>query len=100
MKTDTPTVEELAERKYKYGFVSDIESETVPPGLDEGTVRFISAKKKRTGMAARMAARGLSTLAKNDRTELGVREVYADRLSSDQLLVGTERSEGRTQESR
>ena len=45
MKTDTPTVEELAQREYKYGFVSDIESETVPPGLSEDIVRFISAKK-------------------------------------------------------
>ena len=30
---------------YKYGFVTDIEAESAPPGLDEGTVRFISAKK-------------------------------------------------------
>src|ERR1700729_3360 len=30
---------------YKYGFVTDIESEWAPPGLDEDTVRFISAKK-------------------------------------------------------
>jgi len=35
----------LAEQKYKYGFVTDIESETAPKGLSEGTVRFISAKK-------------------------------------------------------
>jgi len=31
---------------YKYGFVSDIESETAPPGLNEDTIRFISAKKR------------------------------------------------------
>jgi len=31
--------------KYKYGFVTDIEMETAPKGLDETTVRFISAKK-------------------------------------------------------
>ena len=31
--------------KYKYGFVSDIESDVAPKGLDESTVRFISAKK-------------------------------------------------------
>ncbi|MBS1183610.1 MAG: sufB [Proteobacteria bacterium] len=31
--------------KYKYGFVSDIESDLAPKGLDESTVRFISAKK-------------------------------------------------------
>lgn len=37
--------EDLASQKYKYGFVTDIESETAPKGLSEGTVRFISAKK-------------------------------------------------------
>src|SRR5271156_2792465 len=35
----------MAEQKYKYGFVTDIESETAPKGLSEDTVRFISAKK-------------------------------------------------------
>src|SRR4051794_41774274 len=30
---------------YKYGFVTDIEADTAPPGLSEDTVRFISAKK-------------------------------------------------------
>ena len=37
-------VAELGE-KYKYGFVTDIEADTAPPGLNEDTVRFISAKK-------------------------------------------------------
>ena len=31
--------------QYKYGFVTDIESEKAPKGLSEDTVRFISAKK-------------------------------------------------------
>jgi Fe-S cluster assembly protein SufB len=39
------SVEILADREYKYGFVSDIESESVPPGLGEEIVRTISAKK-------------------------------------------------------
>src|SRR5690349_15134173 len=39
------SVEILADREYKYGFVSDIESDSVPPGLDEEIVRTISAKK-------------------------------------------------------
>ncbi|TVR84656.1 MAG: Fe-S cluster assembly protein SufB [Rhodospirillales bacterium] len=34
---------------YKYGFVTDIESETAPKGLNEGTIRFISAKKNEPG---------------------------------------------------
>jgi Fe-S cluster assembly protein SufB len=39
------SVEELANREYKWGFVTDIESEVVPPGLDEDVIRLISAKK-------------------------------------------------------
>jgi Fe-S cluster assembly protein SufB len=39
------TVREVTDQKYKYGFVTDIESDSAPPGLDESTVRFISAKK-------------------------------------------------------
>jgi Fe-S cluster assembly protein SufB len=35
----------LADQKYKYGFVTDIESETAPKGLNEDIIRFISAKK-------------------------------------------------------
>ena len=45
MKPATNTVEELARREYKYGFVTDIEADTVPPGLSEEIIRFISAKK-------------------------------------------------------
>ncbi len=39
------TVRAVTDRQYKYGFFTDIESETAPIGLDESTVRFISAKK-------------------------------------------------------
>jgi Fe-S cluster assembly protein SufB len=45
VKTETQSVEQLANREYKYGFVSDIESESVPPGLDESVIRLISQKK-------------------------------------------------------
>ena len=38
-------VASVAEQKYKYGFVTDIETETAPKGLSEDIVRFISAKK-------------------------------------------------------
>src|ERR1700732_1359931 len=39
------TVRSLSQEGYKYGFVTDIEADEAPPGLDEDTVRFISAKK-------------------------------------------------------
>jgi len=40
------TVRAFANEGYKYGFVTDIESDSAPPGLNEETVRFISAKKQ------------------------------------------------------
>jgi len=46
MATGQQDVEQLVARKYRHGFVTDIESDTVPPGLDESIIRFISQKKK------------------------------------------------------
>ena len=45
MPTETEELETLANREYKWGFVSDIEADSAPPGLSEETIRFISAKK-------------------------------------------------------
>ncbi|HSY75872.1 MAG TPA: Fe-S cluster assembly protein SufB [Bacteroidia bacterium] len=39
-------LEEITSSEYKYGFTSNIESDTIPPGLTEETIRFISAKKE------------------------------------------------------
>ncbi|ADB95434.1 Fe-S cluster assembly protein SufB [Candidatus Atelocyanobacterium thalassae] len=39
------TVKNLVNQPYKYGFVTDIESDTIPCGLNEEVVRLISAKK-------------------------------------------------------
>lgn len=38
-------IQELADYEYKYGFETNIESETVPPGLNEDIIRYISSKK-------------------------------------------------------
>src|SRR5207245_4745544 len=46
MTTATSTIQELANREYKYGFVTEVDTDTVPRGLNEETVRLISAKKK------------------------------------------------------
>jgi Fe-S cluster assembly protein SufB len=45
MTTATSTIEELANREYQHGFVTDIEAESLPRGLNENIVRTISAKK-------------------------------------------------------
>ncbi len=45
MSTSAKTIEAITEREYKYGFVTQIEADTVPPGLNEEVIRLISAKK-------------------------------------------------------
>ena len=45
MSNEAELLEEITSSEYKYGFVTDIEADEAPPGLDEDIVRFISAKK-------------------------------------------------------
>jgi Fe-S cluster assembly protein SufB len=45
MSTSTETIEQLATKEYKYGFVTEIESDTLPPGLNEDVIREISRRK-------------------------------------------------------
>ena len=45
MSETADQLESLIARGYQHGFVTDIESDTVPPGLDEDVVRLISTKK-------------------------------------------------------
>ena len=43
--TKTNTVEEIVSQPYKYGFITEIETEKIPKGLNEDVIRLISAKK-------------------------------------------------------
>jgi Fe-S cluster assembly protein SufB len=47
--TQKPTIEEIAGDKYKYGFVTDIESDTIPKGINADIIRLISEKKQEPG---------------------------------------------------
>jgi Fe-S cluster assembly protein SufB len=46
MTVPSNNIEELVNKEYKYGFVTDIEADAVPPGLNEDVIRLISAKKE------------------------------------------------------
>ena len=46
MDTPNAEVDALVRREYRHGFVTELESDTVPPGLDEDVVRLISRKKR------------------------------------------------------
>ena len=63
MATSTDTIQELANREYKYGFVTDIEADAAPRGLNEDIIRLISAKKNEPRFHAGVAAEGLPALA-------------------------------------
>jgi Fe-S cluster assembly protein SufB len=45
MSSNPSDIENLVNRRYAHGFVTDIESDSLPPGLDEDVVRALSAKK-------------------------------------------------------
>ena len=46
MSTATETIESLVKQEYKYGFYTDVETDSAPPGLSEDTIRLISRRKK------------------------------------------------------
>jgi Fe-S cluster assembly protein SufB len=46
MSTASETIENLVKQDYKYGFVTDVETESAPPGLNEDIIRLISTRKK------------------------------------------------------
>ena len=47
--TENELAKDLESQEYKYGFVTNLESEQVPKGLSEETIRIISAKKEDLG---------------------------------------------------
>jgi len=49
MSAETSTIDSLVEQKYQHGFVTDIESDTLPPGLSRDVIRAISARKNEPG---------------------------------------------------
>ena len=46
MSSDTKAISELADREYKWGFITDVAEERIPRGLGEDVIRLISGKKE------------------------------------------------------
>lgn len=46
MTKNTQYLHSVVNKSYQHGFVTDIDADTIPPGLDESVIEFISAKKK------------------------------------------------------
>ena len=46
MSTNTENVEDLVRKEYEHGFITDIDADTVPPGINEDVINYISKKKE------------------------------------------------------
>ena len=82
-----PAVQETVEQvrridvdQYKYGFVTEIESEKAPKGLSEDTIRFISGKKNEPEWMLAWRLEAFQALADYARADLGERQLSEDRL--------------------
>ncbi len=64
------TVKAFTDGGYKYGFVTDIETETIPPGLNEDVIRLLSAKKNEPQFFIGFSAESLRQVADDDGANL------------------------------
>ena len=100
MSTSTEVIEELANTEYKYGFVTDVEQDIVPKGLNEDVVRLISAKKGEPEWLLEWRLKAFRAWLKMTEPTLAERQVRADRLPGHQLLRGAEGEEEAQQHGR
>ncbi len=64
MENSTEYLEELASKEYEHGFVTDIEMDILPPGLNEDTIRFLSDKKNEPVWLLEWRLKALETFRK------------------------------------
>ena len=62
MQDNDQIIDEVTSSDYKYGFTTDIDTETIGKGLSEETVRLISEKKGEPRVAPAVPSRGIPPL--------------------------------------
>jgi hypothetical protein len=100
MPTEATEIESLANREYRWGFVTDIEADAAPPGLNEGHRAIHLAQKERAGLDASVATEGVSPLAHDERAALGRGEISGDQLSGHDLIFRAQGEEVELRRSR
>ncbi len=98
MSTATETIEGLVKQEYKYGFVTDVETDSAPPGLNEDIIRLISTKKNEPEWMLEWRLKAFSPLADDEGTHVAVRAISADQFPGHHLLLRAETERRRTQE--
>ena len=86
MQDSNHIINEVTSGDYKYGFVTDIDTEVIHRGLDEETVRIISAKKNEPEWLLEFRLKAFSPLADVGDAYMASLEYPADRLSGHYLL--------------
>ena len=94
------SIAELTNREYRAGFVTDIESESVPPGLNEDIIRLISAKKQEPEFLLEWRLKAYRHWLTMKEPTWAERPLPAHRLPVDRLLLGPQAEEGRPEEPR
>ena len=96
--TRNAEIQELLQQKYRHGFVTDIESDTLPPGLDEDVIRIISARKGEPEFLLEWRLRAYRYWREGPGAILGETEYSAHRLPGNFLLLRARPGQGRAQE--
>ena len=82
MSSESEVIDQFVEQEYKWGFYTDVETDTLPPGLNEDVIRHISAKKEEPDFLLQFrlkAFRHWLTLEEPDWAALGYPEIdYQD----------------------
>ena len=100
VSTDTKNLDAIVGQKYRHGFVTDIESDTVPPGLDEDVIRLISRKKAEPQFMLDWRLKAFRHWLTMREPDWAQRARRADRLPGDLVLLGAEEPAGRSEEPR
>ena len=94
MEDSNKIINEVTSSDYKYGFVTDIDTEMIHRGLDEETVRIISAKKNEPDWLLQVPLEGFPPLADAGDAHMASSDDSADRLSGHYLLCRPEEKGG------
>ena len=104
MSTNVDTIRDLAEQEYKWGFVTEIDEDRVPKGLNEETIRLISAKKGEPEFMLEWRLKASAPLGIAGtgarRSRSGRISLRADRLSGHRVLLGAQAETGSGQPGR
>ena len=100
MSTNQQDLDAIVGQKYQHGFVTDIESDTVPPGLDEDVIRLISRKKGEPQFLLDWRLKAYRHWLGMREPRLGAPADRADRLPGHLLLLGAEGACRRPEEPR